>query len=878
MREIPTKYNPKETEEKWYKFWEERGYFFADNRSEAEPYSIVIPPPNVTGTLHMGHALNNTLQDILIRWRRMQGHNTLWLPGTDHAGLYTQLVVERELEKEGINKGQLGREKFIERVWEWKNRHGDEIIRQLKKLGCSCDWTRTRFTLDEGLSRAVRKAFVTMYKEGLIYRGDYIVNWCPKCLTAISDLEVEYIEKEDFLYYIRYPGEDGGEGIVIATARPETILADVAVAVNPKDKRYRDLVGKYVILPIANRKLKVIQDDYINIDFGTGALKVTPAHDPADFEIGQRHNLPTINSINPDGTMNENALKYVGMDRFECKEAIIEDLKREGYLLKAERYVHTVGHHDRCGTVIEPYLSRQWYAKMKPLAEPAIRAVEEGRVRFVPESWTKTYNNWMYNIKDWCLSRQVWWGHRIPVWYCGCGETIASEEDPTECPKCGGRDLKQDEDVLDTWFSSWLWPISTMGWPERTRDLEVYYPTSVLITGFDIIFFWVARMIMSGLKFQGDVPFRTVYITPLVRDAEGKKMSKSKGNVIDPIDMIERYGTDAVRFTLAIMTIQGRDIPLSTERMEGYRNFMNKIWNASRLVQMNLDGDSPPERPRKISELADRWILSRLNSTAKTVNESLEDFRFNDAAQALYDFFWRDYCDWYLEIAKLRLYQKEDPEARGTAQYVMHHTLEAVLRLMHPFIPFITEEIWQSIPHEGESIMTAPWVEADPSLIDEGAESRMSTIVEVVRAIRNVRAEMGVEPGRKIDAILRSKTPEVLEESKDYIISLARLRSLSLGRDVAKPEAGATAVVPGTEIYLPLAGMIDAEKERERLNREIAKTMANLEVVRRKLGDRDFTERAPKSVVEKERERERELSDALRKLEDSLRKIASLEE
>ncbi|HHY61018.1 MAG TPA: valine--tRNA ligase, partial [Clostridia bacterium] len=727
--ELAKTYSPKEVEAKWYRYWEENGYFHQDVDPDREAFSIVMPPPNVTGSLHMGHALDNTLQDILTRWRRMQGYNTLWLPGTDHAGIATQVRVEEEIAKEGLSKYDLGREKFLERVWDWKHTYGNRITQQLRTLGASCDWQRERFTLDEGCSRAVREVFKRLYDKGLIYRGDYIINWCPKCQTTISDIEVEHHETQGHLWHIKYPlaGEDGY--VVVATTRPETMLGDTAVAVHPEDERYRHFIGKTVILPLVNREIPVIADEYVDPEFGTGVVKITPSHDPNDFEVALRHNLPGLTVMDKQGRMNENAGPYQGLDRYECRKKIVADLEAQGFLLKVEEHQHAVGQCYRCDTVIEPMVSKQWFVKMKPLAEPAMRAVEEGRIRFVPERFTKIYLGWLENIRDWCISRQLWWGHRIPVWYCrDCEAEICALQEPEVCPKCGSKHLEQDPDVLDTWFSSALWPFSTMGWPEQTEDLKKFYPTSVLVTGRDIIFFWVARMIFMGLEFMQDVPFREVFIHGLVLDAQGRKMSKSLGNGIDPMEVIEQYGADTLRFMLITGNTPGNDLRFQYERLEGARNFCNKIWNASRFALMHL-GDMEPGAPKERLELADRWILSRLNHTVRQVTNYLERYELGEAARELYDFIWSEFCDWYIELVKPRLYGKVTPESRATAQQVLWYTLSEILRLLHPFMPFISEEIWQHLPHREGSLMLEKWPEYREELQDSAAEKQMSLIM-----------------------------------------------------------------------------------------------------------------------------------------------------
>ncbi|MBU1487353.1 valine--tRNA ligase [bacterium] len=856
--DIPKAYEPHQTEEKWSRYWQEKGYFKADNTAKGKPpYSIVIPPPNVTGSLHMGHALNNTLQDILVRWRRMQGYNALWLPGTDHAGIATQNVVERQIAKEGMARHDLGREAFVERVWMWKEEYGNRIIEQLKRLGASCDWSRLRFTMDAGLSKAVREVFVRLCEEGLIYQGDYIINWCPRCHTALSDIEVEHQDLNGYLYYLRYPLQAPGsrlQAICVATTRPETMLGDTAVAVNPGDERYKGLIGQKAVLPILNREIPVIGDDFVRLEFGSGAVKVTPAHDPNDFEMGRRHNLTFINVLTPSAKMNKEAGPYAGMDRYECRSQLIEDLGKQDLLEKIEDYSYSVGHCYRCHTVVEPYLSRQWFVRMKELARPAIKAVKEGKTEFIPKHWEKTYFDWMENIKDWCISRQIWWGHRIPVWYCkDCGQTLVLREDPANC-KCGSSSLEQDSDVLDTWFSSALWPFSTLGWPQMSRDLEVYYPTSVLSTSFDIIFFWVARMMIMGLKFMDEVPFKKVYIHALIRDEKGQKMSKSKGNVVDPLDIIKDYGTDALRFTLSALSAQGRDIFLSKEQIEGYRHFANKLWNAARFILMNLEGMRNAECGMRNAELADRWIVSRLNQVIKEVTISLEEFKFNEAAMALYNFVWHEFCDWYLELAKIWLYG-EDEEKRQAVQHLLVTTFGNILKLLHPFMPFMTEEIWQKLPvvKEQESIIRQSWPKAEENRIDEKAIKDMELVREVIYRIRNLRAEMGISLKTKAKVLIKGEN-SALRENQDYILRLASLSLIEMGEDTAKPSLSATAVIGGLEIYLPLGDLIDLEAERARLAKELKKIEEDLSRIQTKLANEAFRAKAPKEVVKKQEE------------------------
>lgn len=873
-------YSPQNVEEKWYRYWMEKGYFTAKIDSSAEPFSIVIPPPNVTGFLHMGHALNNTLQDIVVRYKRMKGFNTLWLPGTDHAGIATQNVVEREIAKENLTRESLGREEFIRRVWEWKEKYGRTIIEQLKKLGCSLDWTRERFTMDEGLSRAVREVFVRLYEEGLIYRGYYIINWCPRCKTALSDLEVEHEEDRGFLYYIRYP-LDGEKGyLIVATTRPETMFGDTAVAVNPDDERYRKYVGRHVILPIAEKKIPVIADPYVDMSFGTGVLKVTPAHDFYDFEIGNRHNLPRVKVIDENGMMNENAFHYRGMDRFDCRKSLLEELKNKKLLEKVEPYSLIAGRCYRCKTIVEPYLSLQWFVKMKPLAEPAIEAVKTHRIRIIPEMWEKVYYEWMNNIKDWCISRQIWWGHRLPVWYCErCEKTYVSREDLLKCEACGGA-LSQESDVLDTWFSSALWPFSTLGWPEKTKELQIFYPTSLLVTGFDILFFWVARMIMMGLKFMKDVPFKEVYIHALVRDAEGKKMSKSRGNVIDPLIMIDKFGCDAFRFTLSTLASQGRDILLSEERIEGSRNFVNKIWNAARLA-LTLLGDLQRFEEDSFTNdspfLPDRWIVSRLQKVTRRVTEAIETYHFNEASIILYDFIWHEFCDWYLELIKPNLYGKVTLFDNEKTRATLLLTFRAALKLLHPFMPFVTEEIYQMLPHkEEESIVIARYPTVKENLIDEEAEKDMDVLKGVIDTIRKIRGEINIQPNIRTDAYLKANgKKELLMRYTPYIVELAKIRNLFFTEKEIR-EKCAVDVASNVEIYIPLANVIDVDKEMLRIDKEIKKLDEELEKVFKKLNNRDFLDKAPPEVIEKNRETMEELKNKRSKLVVSKKRLEAI--
>jgi len=876
-------YEPGAVEDKWYEYWMERGFSRADTDSTKAPYSIVIPPPNITGSLHMGHALNNTLQDIVIRFQRMRGFNVLWMPGTDHAGIATQNVVERKLAEQGLDRHGLGREKFIERVWQWKEQYGGVITNQLKKLGASCDWSRERFTMDEGLSEAVREVFVRLYHEDLIYKGNYIINWCPRCRTALSDLEVEHDEESAKLYHLAYPLKSGGGLITVVTTRPETMLGDTAVAVNPKDDRYLVLIGEKVILPILYREIPIIGDEHVDMEFGSGALKVTPAHDLNDFEIALAHGLEMVKVIDEDGKMGKEAGPYQGMDRFECRKKIVGDFERDGTLLKMEDYRHNVGHCYRCKTIIEPTLSKQWFVRTKPLAEAAIQAVTDRRTKIIPSVWEKTYFEWMNNIRDWCISRQIWWGHRIPAWYCEkCDEIIVSKEEPHSCSRCGGREFRQETDVLDTWFSSALWPFSTLGWPKETEELRVFYPTSVLITGFDILFFWVARMMMMGLKFMGDVPFRHVYIHALVRDIQGRKMSKSRGNVIDPLLVMKEYGTDAFRFTLAAFAAQGRDICLSEERIEGYRHFANKIWNASRFSLTNLADFRGIAHEVDFHEmsLANRWILSRFNETVREVTEALEEYRFNEGAQAIYHFIWHEFCDWFLELIKPVLYGKDDQQERTVTQYVLMRVLDGALRLLHPFMPFITEEIWQRLPQEGKSIMIADFPRYDGGLRDEEAIGDMDLVMRTIGGIRNIRGEMDIAPNKRLDVLLLAEEDgirERLEQCRKYVIHLARVDRLSFITSGQKPRDAARAVLRDMEILVPMGKGLDLEGETRRLKKEIHKVEKDLEIADRKLSNDEFISKAPEEVVEKVKLKKEALLIREKKLRESLGKILEIQ-
>ena len=862
-------YNPKDVEEKWYKFWEDQGYFRANFKEDRPLFSVVIPPPNITGSLHMGHALNTTIQDILVRWKRMSGYNTLWLPGTDHAGIATQNVVEREIASEGSSRNEYGRKRFIERVWKWREQYGRTIVYQLKRLGGSCDWSRERFTMDEGMSEAVREVFVRLYEEGLICRDSYIINWCPRCMTALSDLEVEHENLHGKLYHVRYKLTDGSGSLIVATTRPETIPGDTAVAVNPKDDRYRDFIGKTLFLPVIGREIPVIADDIVDMEFGTGALKITPAHDPNDFEVGNRHGLPKIKIMGDDAVMNDEAGPYKGMDRFKCRKAIIKDLSDNETLIKEEDYIHAVGHCYRCKTIIEPNISKQWFIRMKTLAEPAIKAAEDGTVRFIPKGWENTYFEWMNNIKDWCISRQIWWGHQIPAWYCGsCEGVTVSRTDPSSCGHCGGAEIRQDGDVLDTWFSSALWPFSTLGWPNETEDLRRFYPTSVLVTGFDILFFWVARMMMMGLKFMGEVPFRDVCIHALVRDAEGQKMSKSKGNVIDPLIIMDKYGTDALRFTLASMASPGRDIKLAEDRIEGYRNFGNKIWNAARFIFMNLQEEAAALDLTTLS-LPDRWILSRLNRTVKDIIKMLGDYRFDLAAGTIYSFFWREFCDWYVEFAKIQI--QEGGIIRDNAVAVLVNTLDTSLRMLHPIMPFITEEIWHQL--HSSSIMTAPYPSAEDALMDEVVEAQMESVMDIIKNVRSLRSELNIPPSKEVDVYIKIDSDVLrglVDEQMIYIKRLSSAGNVITGSDLKRPELSAIMIFAGGEIYLPLAGIIDIDKEKGLLEKRLKNICDEISRIEKKLSNNSFVEKAPQDVVLKEKEKHKELMDQKERIESNL--------
>ncbi len=879
-----TTYNPKEIEQQWYTYWEEKGYFHEEVDTNKEPFSIVLPPPNVTGQLHMGHALDNTLQDILIRTKRMQGYNVLWMPGTDHAGIATQVKVEENIMKtEGKSRHDLGREEFLKRVWEWKQEYGSTIVKQIRSLGASCDWTRERFTLDEGYHEAVLKVFVALYEKGLIYRGERITNWCPNCLTALSDIEVEHEDENGHLWHIKYPviGEED-VFLTVATTRPETMFGDVAVAVNPNDERYAHLVGKELLLPFVNRHIPIIADEYVDQSFGTGCVKITPAHDPNDFEMGQRHNLESIVVMNPDGTMNAGAGHFVNMPRELARKQVVAELEAQGLLEKVEEHGHSVGHCSRCNTTVEPMVSKQWFVSMEPLAKPALEVVRDKSIEFVPERFTKTYTNWLESIRDWCISRQLWWGHRIPAWYCqDCGETIVTTETLTECPHCHGK-VEQDPDVLDTWFSSALWPFATMGWSDNTEEVKHWYPTSVMVTGYDIIFFWVARMIFMGLEFKEEIPFKHVFIHGLVRDSQGRKMSKSLGNGINPLEVIEEYGADALRFTLVTGNTPGNDMRFYMERVEANRNFANKIWNASKFVLMNLEGFDESFVPSAEDyTLADKWILEEYNKTVTNITNNLDKFELGEAASAVYDFIWNTYCDWYIELAKPRLYNKEGGRDRQTAQYLLVSILRHMMELLHPFMPFVTEHIWQHLPHEGESIMVAPW----PSTLSmEGfgsAAAHMNVMMDGIKGIRNMRAEMNVPMGKRSEVILVPATEElkgILETHGDYFHTLGWAEKVTvLSPDSPKPENATVTVVNGLEVYLLLKDLIDADKEKERIAKEQATVLKEIARLEGKLNNQGFLAKAPEAVVAKEKEKLEEYKQkqqALNEREEFLKTLA----
>ncbi|MFZ0389122.1 MAG: valine--tRNA ligase [Calditrichia bacterium] len=878
--EIPKHYDPSQVEEKWYQQWLDAGYFNAEVNPERTPYTIVIPPPNVTAPLHMGHAYNNTIQDVYIRFKRKDGFETLWLPGTDHAGIATQNVVEKELRKSGKTRQDLGREAFVQRVWEWREQYGTRIIYQLKKMGCSCDWRRERFTMDEGLSRAVQEVFIRLYHKGLIYKGTYIINWCPRCGTAISDEEVEYKESAGHLWHIKYPLKDSSDFLVVATTRPETMLGDTGVAVHPEDDRYREYIGRTVLLPLMNREIPVVADRHVDPEFGTGAVKITPAHDPNDFEIGKRHNLPQVNILNAEGILTEQAGDYAGLERFAARKKVVRDLEEKGLLLKIEDHRHSVGHCHRCDTVVEPWLSEQWFVRMKELAEPAKKVVEEGKLKLHPsDRWYKTYINWLENIRDWCISRQLWWGHRIPVYYCqSCGESVAAQGTPGKCSNCAAENWKQDENVLDTWFSSWLWPFSTLGWPEDTPGLKYFYPTDTLITGPDIIFFWVARMVMAGLEFMDDIPFKDVYLNGIVRDTQGRKMSKSLGNGIDPVEIIDQYSADAMRFTLIMLSSEGQDINLSESHFEMGRNFSNKVWNAYRFLALNLQTPSDNFKDYEADfQTADRWILSALQRTLESYRRNLDNFRVNDALQDAYHFFWHEFCDWYLELIKPRLGASAAAQEGASARAVAVHILKASMSLLHPFVPFITEEVWNRLKNEDEpALIISGMPQVDQNLISPQAEKEMELLQQVISAIRAIRSEMNVPPASP--AALKFKTPEketaeLISRHAGDLWQLARVETVEHIPAEQKVAAPAVAVVGNLELLVPLEGLIDLEKEKQRLQKEIERLDAQLKGLRKKLANEQFLTRAPQAVVDQEKNKLETFSAKKEKLQKNLMQL-----
>ena len=871
-RELAKTYDPQEVEDRTYRFWLEKKYFHAVRDPQKKPYTIVIPPPNITGQLHMGHALDETLQDILIRWRRMQGYCALWVPGTDHASIATEAKIVEAMRKEGITKEQIGRDAFLERAWDWKKQYGGRIVEQLKKLGSSCDWDRERFTLDEGCSKAVREVFVRLYEKGLIYRGERIINWCPHCKTSISDAEVEFEERDGFFWHLRYPFKDGSGYLELATTRPETMLGDTAVAVHPEDERYQKLIGKTLILPLVGREIPVIADEYVERDFGTGVVKITPAHDPNDFEVGLRHHLEVINVMNDDGSISENGGKYAGIPGLEARKQIVADLKEQGFLVRVEPIKHNVGSCYRCGTIVEPRVSKQWFVKMKPLAEPAIEAVKSGKTQFIPDRYSKIYYHWMENIRDWCISRQLWWGHRIPAWYCqDCGETVVAREDPHVCPKCGGTHLKQDPDTLDTWFSSALWPFSTLGWPDKTPDLDYFYPTDTLVTGYDIIFFWVARMIFSGVEQMGETPFHTVLIHGLVRDEQGRKMSKSLGNGIDPLKVIDQFGADALRFTLATGNSPGNDMRYSPDKVEASRNFANKIWNAARFILMNLEGhDVPNSLPEELT-VADKWIVDSFNRTAKEVTENLEHFELGIAVQKLYDFLWDEFCDWYIEISKIRL-NSGDEQAAQSACRVLVWVMSSTMQLLHPFMPFITEEIWQALPHSGESIMVSKWPEYDESRSFPEAAAEMEKIMDAVRAVRNRRSEMNVPPSRRTHLYLATAAEDTFRAGVPIFERLAWASKVEIGPSFDL-EGAVTIVTPDAKLFIPTDELVDKGAELARLAKELESAQKQLATASAKLKNEKFLSKAPANVVDGVRQNAVRLEEHIALLKSGIKEM-----
>ena len=876
-RELPKVYDPKQVEDRIYQFWTENGYFSTKRDPEKKPFTIVMPPPNVTGQLHMGHAMDAALQDILIRFKRMQGYAALWVPGVDHAGIATQIKVEEELRKEGLTRYDLGREKFLEKVWDWKRKYGNRIVEQQKKLGASCDWERARFTMDEGCSGAVREVFVSLYEKGLIYKGSRIINWCPHCVTALSDAEVEYVDKPGNLWYMRYPLTDGSDYLVVATTRPETMMGDTGVAVNPNDERFKHLVGKTCILPLMNREIPIVADDYVEMDFGTGCVKMTPAHDPNDFEVGLRHNLESIKVIADDGSINENGGRYCGMDRYEARKAVIADLEALGLLEKVEPYMHSVGTCYRCHNDVEPIISAQWFVKMQPLAKEALRVVNEGETKFVPERFTKIYTNWMENVRDWCISRQLWWGHQIPAWTCAdCGHMTVSRTDAKVCEACGSANIERDPDVLDTWFSSALWPFETLGWPEKTEDLDYFYPTDVLVTGYDIIFFWVARMIFSACEHTGKPPFHTVLIHGLIRDDKGRKMSKSLGNGIDPLDMIDRYGSDALRMNMITGNSPGNDMRFFVERCEAMRNFANKLWNASRYVMMNLSIDRNELPAVSDLEIADRWILSKLNTLIGDATENMEKYELGVAIQKIYDFIWDDYCDWYIELTKARLYS-EDEKSKLTAQRVLLYVLDKLLRLVHPFMPFVTEEIWQAIPHEGEALIVADWPKADPAMRFAEEEQHMEAIMLAIRTVRNRRAEMNVPPSKKTDIYVVTDKTDEFTEGAPFITRLAYAERVLVSNEEPEGSDGMAALItPDAKLYLPLNQLVDFDRELARIAKERANAEQELRRADGMLKNEKFISKAPENVVQAQKDKVEQSAKLLKQLDESEKRLRKL--
>ena len=860
-KELAKTYDPKEVEDRIYEFWLNGKYFHAEVDENKKPYTIVIPPPNITGQLHMGHALDETIQDILIRFKRMQGYSALWIPGTDHASIATEAKIVEAMKKEGLSKEDLGRDRFLERAWDWKNKYGSRIIDQLKKLGCSCDWDRERFTLDEGCSEAVKEVFVKLYEKGLIYRGERIINWCPKCKTSISDAEVEFAEKDGEFWHLRYPLSDGSGYLELATTRPETLLGDTAVAVHPEDERYKNLVGKTVVLPLVGREIPIVADNYVEQDFGTGVVKITPAHDPNDFEVGLRHNLEVITVIDENAVMNERAGKYKGLDRYEARKQIVKDLQEGGYLVKIEPIKHNVGTCYRCSETVEPRVSKQWFVKMEPLAEPAIKEVRDNKVNFIPDRFSKIYFHWMENIKDWCISRQLWWGHRIPAYYCeDCGEMVVSKDKVEKCPKCGSTNVHQDEDTLDTWFSSALWPFSTLGWPKKTPELEYFYPTDTLVTGYDIIFFWVARMIFSSIEHMGEVPFKTVFIHGLVRDAQGRKMSKSLGNGIDPLEIIDQFGADALRFTLATGNSPGNDMRFSDDKVSASRNFANKIWNASRFIHMNIDDfDVKNELPANLN-LEDKWIINEFNDVAKEVTDNLENYELGVAISKLYDFIWDKFCDWYIEIAKIRM-QKGVEVAQNTRQ-VLVYILSNTLKLLHPFMPFITEEIWQTLPHDGESIMVSKYPEYSDECSYPEAKKEMEIIMSAIKAIRNRRSEMNVPPSKKAKLYIACRSNDVFAKGIPFIERLAYANGVEISDDFDMPSA-VTIITSDAKIYIPMDELIDRKEELARLKKEFDSASKKLSQCQNKLNNQGFLSKAPDDVIAKVKEDAKKLQDKI---------------